>query len=348
MAMGAVYLSNGPDCHTDDIIVVDPMNEYFDIAKLYGGTVVNLSSYTDNYMNPLEVDLADLSVLKRRAVIRQKSEFMLGLCEQSTGESLNSRQKTLIDRCVRKVYQEAARKKQIPVMTDFYRTLLEQKEEEARGLALSMELFTEGSLNIFNHQSNVDVDNRFLVFGIQDLGEELFPIAMLVMLECIQQRIMENWKKGIATWLWIDEFHVLLQSPYSANYLWALWKKVRKRRGICTGITQNLADILRSDSRDTIGTMLANSEFVALLRQSSTDLDTVADALNISEAQLDYVNNAPAGTGLLRFGSVVIPFDETVSKDSKLYHMYNTNPYELAEQAESADGGGSTGYPAED
>ena len=159
---------------------------------------------------------------------------------------------------------------------------------------------------------------------------------------------MENWKKGIATWLWIDEFHVLLQSPYSANYLWALWKKVRKRRGICTGITQNLADILRSDSRDTIGTMLANSEFVALLRQSSTDLDTVADALNISEAQLDYVNNAPAGTGLLRFGSVVIPFDETVSKDSKLYQMYNTNPYELAEQAESADGGGSTGYPAED
>ena len=348
MAMGAVYLSNGPDCHTDDIIVVDPMNEYFDIAKLYGGTVVNLSSYTDNYMNPLEVDLADLSVLKRRAVIRQKSEFMLGLCEQSTGESLNSRQKTLIDRCVRKVYQEAARKKQIPVMTDFYRTLLEQKEEEAKGLALSMELFTEGSLNIFNHQSNVDVDNRFLVFGIQDLGEELFPIAMLVMLECIQQRIMENWKKGIATWLWIDEFHVLLQSPYSANYLWVLWKKVRKRRGICTGITQNLADILRSDSRDTIGTMLANSEFVALLRQSSTDLDAVADALNISEAQLDYVNNAQAGTGLLRFGSVVIPFDETVSKDSKLYQMYNTNPYELAEQAESADGGGSTGYPAED
>ena len=256
MELGQVFLSG-----EDEIIIIDPMNEYFDIAHTYGGTVVNMSTYTDNYVNPLDMDVWSLDLNDSKGMIREKGEFMLGLCEQCMGESLNSRQKSIIDRCVRKLYIEIARsrEKYVPVMSDFYDILMNQPEEEAKDIALSLELFVNGSLNIFNHQTNVDVDNRFTVYGIRDLGTELSPITMLVMMESIQNRIIENGKRGIATWLYIDEFHVLLNSEYSAKYLQQLWKKVRKQGGLCTGITQNVVDLLQNY---TATTMLANSEFV--------------------------------------------------------------------------------------
>ena len=204
---------------------------------------------------------------------------MLGLCEQCIGDSLNSRQKSIIDRCVRKLYIDIARSKEkyIPVMSDFYDILMAQPEDEAKDIALSLELFVNGSLNIFNHQTNVDVDNRFTVYGIRDLGTELSPITMLVMMESIQNRIVENGKRGKATWLYIDEFHVLLNSEYSAKYLQQLWKKVRKQGGLCTGITQNVVDLLQNY---TATTMLANSEFVerfpelSLFYELSSPLDS--------------------------------------------------------------------------
>ena len=271
MEMGSVFLSGD-----DEIIVIDPMNEYFDIAQTYGGTVVNMSTYTDNYVNPLEMDVWSLDPNDSKGMIREKGEFMLGLCEQCIGDSLNSRQKSIIDRCVRKMYIDIARgrEKYIPVMSDFYDILMEQPEDEAKDIALSLELFVNGSLNIFNHQTNVDVDNRFTVYGIRDLGTELSPITMLVMMESIQNRIVENGQKGKATWLYIDEFHVLLNSEYSAKYLQQLWKKVRKQGGLCTGITQNVVDLLQNY---TATTMLANSEFVALLKQANTDSSKMAE-----------------------------------------------------------------------
>ncbi|MDD3417860.1 MAG: DUF87 domain-containing protein, partial [Lachnospiraceae bacterium] len=193
MEMGNVFLSGD-----DEIIVIDPMNEYFDIAETYGGTVVNMSTYTDNYVNPMAMDVWNLDQNDSKGWVREKGEFMLGLCEQCIGDSLNSRQKSIIDRCVRKLYIDIARsrEKYIPVMSDFYELLNQQPEEEAKDIALSLELFVNGSLNIFNHQSNVDVDNRFTVYGIRDLGSELSPITMLVMMESIQQRIVENGKRG--------------------------------------------------------------------------------------------------------------------------------------------------------
>jgi type IV secretory pathway VirB4 component len=232
--MGSVFLNT-----KDDVIIVDPMNEYFDIAETFHGAVVNMSTYTDNYINPLAIDVWDLDLNDSKGMIREKGEFMLGLCEQCMGDSLNSRQKSIIDRCVRKLYMDIARnepnkygtEKYIPVMTDFYELLLEQPEEEAKDIALSLELFVNGSLNIFNHQTNVDIDNRFIVYGIRDLGAELSPITMLVMMENIQNRIMENTKKGKATWLYLDEFHVLLNREYSAKYLQQLWKRFENREG---------------------------------------------------------------------------------------------------------------------
>ena len=240
--------------------------------------------------------------------------------------------KSIIDRCVRKLYIDIARSKEkyIPVMSDFYDILMAQPEDEAKDIALSLELFVNGSLNIFNHQTNVDVDNRFTVYGIRDLGTELSPITMLVMMESIQNRIVENGQKGKATWLYIDEFHVLLNSEYSAKYLQQLWKKVRKQGGLCTGITQNVVDLLQNY---TATTMLANSEFVALLKQANTDSSKMAEVIGVSEAQLRFVTNTASGMGLIKCGSVVIPFDNQISKDTDLYRLYNTNIHEkIAEQ----------------
>ena len=185
---------------------------------------------------------------------------------------------------------------------------------------------------LFNHQTNVDVDNRFVVYGIRDLGTELSPITMLVMMESIQQRIVENGKRGKATWLYIDEFHVLLNSEYSAKYLQQLWKKVRKQGGLCTGITQNVIDLLQNY---TATTMLANSEFVALLKQANTDSSKMAEVIGVSDAQLRFVTNSQSGMGLLKCGNVVIPFDNQIGKDTSLYKLYNTNIHEkIAEQKE--------------
>lgn len=318
--MGNVFL-NTPD----DVIVIDPMNEYFDIADTFGGAIVNLSAYTKNYVNPLAADLAHMNERGIRDVIADKSEFMLSLCDQLLGNALNQKHHSIIDRCIRELYMRAWKVKKVPVMTDFYHILKSQKEMEAQELALSLELFVEGSLNIFNHQTNVDVDNRFTVYGIQDLGSQLAPVAMLVMMEAIQQRIIDNGKRGRATWLYIDECHVLLNSDYSATYLQQLWKKVRKQGGLCTGITQNVVDLLQNYIAMTL---LSNSEFVALLKQANVDSAKLAEVIGVSDAQLQYVHNSPSGTGLLKCGSVVIPFDNQISKDSDLYKLYNTNIHE--------------------
>lgn len=319
MEMENVFL--GTD---DEIIVIDPMNEYFDIDHTYGGTVVNMSTYTDNYVNPLDMDVWSLDLNDSKGMIREKGEFMLGLCKQCMGESLNSRQKSIIERCVRKLYIDIARsrEKYVPVMSDFYEILMNQPEE-AKDIALSLELFVNGSLNIFN--PNVDVDSRFTVYGIRDLGTELSPITMLVMMESIQNRIIANGKRGVATWLYIDEFHVLLNSEYSAKYLQQLWKKVRKQGGLCTGITQNVVDLLQNY---TATTMLANSEFVALLKQANTDSSKMAEVIGVSEAQLRFVTNTQSGMGLMKCGNVVIPFDNQIEKGTDLYNLYNTNIHE--------------------
>jgi type IV secretory pathway VirB4 component len=214
-------------------------------------------------------------------------------------------------------------------MSDFYQILKAQSESEAQELALCLELFVEGSLNIFNHHTNVDENNRFTVYGIQDLGSQLAPVAMLVMMEAIQSRIVENGRKGRATWLYIDECHVLLSSDYSAAYLQQLWKKVRKQGGLCTGISQNVTDLLQNY---IAATLISNSEFVALLKQSNIDSAKLSEVIGVSDAQLRFVNNSPSGTGLIKCGSVVIPFDNTIGKDTALYQLYNTNIHEMAEE----------------
>ena len=322
--MGNVFLNTN-----DDVIVIDPMNEYFDIARTFGGAIVNLSAYTKNYVNPLEADLSQVNEKGIRDVIADKSEFMLGLCDQLLGSALNQKHHSIIDRCVKDLYFEAWRNHKVPLMSDFYHILKSQSETEAQELALCLELFVEGSLNIFNHHTNVDEDNRLTVYGIQDLGSQLAPVAMLVMMEAIQSRIVENGRKGRATWLYIDECHVLLNSDYSATYLQQLWKKVRKQGGLCTGISQNVTDLLQNYIASTL---ISNSEFIALLKQSNIDSAKLAEVIGVSDAQLRFVSNSPSGTGLIKCGSIVIPFDNTIGKDTALYKLYNTNIHEKIEE----------------
>ena len=321
MEMGSVLLST-----KDNVICVDPMMEYDDLTRKYKGTYINISNNTKNYINPMHMDVWSLDPLDSKGWVRDKCQLMLSICEQIMGE-ISAQQRSIISRCVKDLYIDIARGKEkyIPTMEDLYNRLLEQEEPEARDVALGLEIFVTGALNIFNHQTNIDVDDRFIVYGIRDLGESLAPLAMLIMLEAIQQKIIENGERGVATWLYVDEVHVLLRSPFSTDYLQRMWKKVRKQGGLCTGITQNVIDVLRND---TATTMLSNSAFVLLLNQSSKDIEKITEALEISPEQLNYVINSPSGTGLLKFGTTVVPFDNTVEKDSELYKLYNTNIYE--------------------
>ncbi|MBO1695201.1 VirB4-like conjugal transfer ATPase, CD1110 family [[Clostridium] symbiosum] len=319
----------------DEILVIDPTLEYFDIARNLGGACINLSNYTQNFINPLWLDVDQLDVADSKGLIRDKGEFMLGLCEQAMAELLNSRHKSIIDRCIRKLYLDIAmaKDKYVPVMSDFYDLLMKQPEEEARDIALGLELFVNGSLNIFNHQTNIDVDNRFIVYGIRDLGKELSAIAMLVMLENVSARIARNAEMGRATWLYIDECHVLLgtgehsgHSEYAGKFLYSLWKKVRKQGGLCTAITQNITDMLQNY---TAVTMLANSEFIALLKQANVDSQELSRVAGIPEAQLKFVSNCSSGMGVLKHGETIIPFDGRVNKKNNvIYDLFNTNLHE--------------------
>lgn len=311
----------------DDIIVIDPMSEYFEIAETFGGAVINLSSYSENFVNPLDLDILAYSPEERRNKINEKAEFVLSLCEQCMGGSPDPREKSILGRCVKDMYMEIAEKgeRYIPVMTDLYDRLRSQPETMAKDIALALELFVNGSLDIFNHPTNVDVDNRFIVYGIRDLGKDLSPLAMLIMMENIQDRIIANARKGRATWLYIDEFHTLLNYEYTSTYLNALWKKVRKQGGLCTGISQNITDLLNNEHAMSI---ISNSEFIVMLKQSLSDNALIASTIGVSEAQLRYVINAPCGTGILKFGSSIIPFDATIPKDSPLYKLFNTNLHE--------------------
>lgn len=324
----------------DDIIVIDPTLEYFDIAEALGSqaAIINLSTYTKNHINPLELDVWSLDLNDSQGYVRDKGEFMLGLCEQCYGDNLNSRHKSIIDRCVRKMYIDIAksREKYIPTMSDFYELLTEQPEPEAQDIALALELFVNGSLNIFNNHTNVNVQARFVVYGTRDLGKELGAISTLVMLENISARIAENAKIGRATWLYIDEFHTVLDKEYSAKYLYTLWKKVRKLGGLCTGITQNIVDMLQNY---TAVTMLGNSEFIALLKQANVDSQELSRVAGIPEAQLRFVNNSPSGTGIIKHGSICIPFDNRMSKEENpIYALFNTNLHEKAKKGASLVG----------
>lgn len=327
MEAGSVFLNT-----EDDIIFVDPTLEYFDVAQAYGGTIINLATYEKNHINPLEVDLSLLDIDDTEGQVREKCGFMLGICEQAMAGGIQPEYKSIIDRCVRNMYKEIAgmpvEERRQPVMSDFIRILDRQKEPEARKIRLVLEIFVEGSLDIFNHQTNVDAENRVLIYGLRDMNGELAGMAMLIMLESIKQKIIRNFKIGRATWLYVDEFQVLLGKPFSRDYFIELWAQVRKLGGLCTGITQNIVTVLKDP---VTSTLVSNSEYTMLLNQAAPDAALLGKALDgISDAHMKYVKNAKPGTGLLRFGGTILPFDNYIEKSNPVYDVYNTNMHEKA------------------
>lgn len=310
----------------DDVIIIDPEREYHSLVKGLGGEVIHISATSQNHINAL--DMADGYGDGENPVIL-KSEFLLSLCEQLIGAGkLSAKEKSVIDRCTAKVYKAFIRhgfKGEVPTLQDFHAELLRQPEPEAKDVALAIELFTDGSLNTFAKPSNVDVNSRIVCYDIRDLGKQLLPMGMLVVLDSIFNRIVKNRERGKTTWVYIDEIYLLFQHEYSANFLFTLWKRVRKYNASCLGITQNVSDLLESH---TARTMLANSEFLVMLNQAGTDRLELAKLLNISDNQLSYITNVDAGRGLLKCGSALVPFMDNYPKDS-LYRLMTTKPAEM-------------------
>ncbi len=312
----------------DDIIVIDPESEYGPLIEGLGGEVINISAASPNHINALDIEQG-YGDGENPVVL--KSEFLLSLCEQLVGAGkLTAKEKSLIDRCTAQVYRDYIRHDycgRLPTLQDFHAGLLNQPEAEAKDVALAIELFTEGSLNTFAKPTNVDTNSRIICYDIRDLGKQLLPVGMLVVLDSVFNRVIRNRKLGRNTWIYIDEIYLLFQHEYSANFLFTLWKRVRKYCACATGLTQNVDDLLQSH---TARTMLANSEFLVMLNQAATDRVELARLLNISDNQLSYITNVDFGHGLLKCGSAIVPFADSFPQHTRLFKLMTTRLKDLA------------------
>ena len=310
----------------DDILILDPESEFGYLTEALGGEVIRVSAASDTHINALDMDKAYGDA---RNPLIEKSQFVLSLFEQLVGsEGVSAKEKSILDRCTYEVYREYMANNytgQPPTLKDLYQILLKQPESEARGLALSAELFITGSLNTFAQPTNVDTKARIIAYDIRELGEQLMPLGMLVTLDAIFNRVIQNWKRGKTTWVFADEFYLLFRYQYSADFFYKLWKRIRKYNGLVTGLTQNVDEILRSD---TARLMLANSEFLILLNQSPTDREELARLLHISEAQVGYITNVAAGCGLIRCAGNIVPFENNFPRNTQLYKLMTTKPNE--------------------
>ncbi len=309
-----------------DIIIIDPEREYSRLVSALGGEVIHISATSPNHINAMDMnkeygDGANPVILK--------SEFIMSLCEQLIGgKTLGAKQKSIIDRCTANVYRDFQANGYLgepPTLQDFRKELLNQPEFDAQELALAIELFTNGSLNTFAKQTNVNTGSRLICYDILDLGKQLMPIGMLVVLDSILNRITQNRSKGKQTFIYIDEIYLLFQHEYSSNFLFTLWKRVRKYGAFASGITQNVEDLLQSHEART---MLANSEFIIMLNQAPTDARELSKLLNISETQMSHITNVDAGHGLIKVGSSLVPFENRFPADTKLYKLMSTKPGE--------------------
>ena len=308
----------------DDILICDPEGEYAPLVEAMGsnlGSVIRVSAGGHDRLNAMYM----VDGYGENDPIVVKSQFIMSLIEQIDKKGVGPQAKSIIDRCAAQVYKEAEQTSVIPTLCTFREKLLEQPEREAKQLALSLELFTTGSLDIFGKKSNVDMDKRVVVFDIHGLGAQLKPTGLLVITDTMLNRVTLNWKKGKRTHVFIDEFHVVFENEFSAQFFNSAWRQFRKRNAYPTAITQNVEYLLDSVQAST---MLSNSEFVIMLNQAASDREKLAKLLNISEIQMRYITNAPAGTGLIKYGPSLVPFINRFPRDTKLYQLMTTRPGE--------------------
>lgn len=356
----------------DQILIVAPQLEYNGLADETDGTVISFDSTKEAYVNPMDVDFEGVDYGRLREIISDKADFILSLLSNCLKRDMLPEEQGIVDSVIEKVYSEnfAMRKRlngmseeeseysvpgymrsdsvvitaetnmsneeQVraysPTLQDVYQGLLDEGSNLAVHLAAAMEIFVNGSLNQFNHRTNVDLSNRFIVFDLSGLKDNLRITAMLIMMETVRNKIKENAKEGRWTHLYIDEFHELLAVEQVASFVLKLWKEIRKMSGILNGITQNMSDLLNNDNGGKLQAILSNTEYFALLSQSTLDKNKLMQFLpSISPAMFNFVDNAASGTGLLKMGAVTVPFDMRMDKNSEIYRIVNT------------DGGGSYG-----
>ena len=320
--MFSVYLLTN-----DDIIICDPEAEYWPLVRRLHGQVIKISPTSKQYVNPMDLNL-DYS--DDDNPLSLKVDFILSFCDIVVGakEGLKPVEKTIIDRCVRLVYRNYLadpRPENMPILQDLYDCLRAQDEKEAQFLATALEIYVTGSLNVFNHRTNVDIDNRVVCYDIKELGKQLRQLGMLVVQDQVWNRVTRNREAGRTTRYYVDEFHLLLRGEL-ASWSVEIWKRFRKWGGVPTGITQNVKDLLASPEIENI---LENSDYICMLNQAPGDRQILAKKLNISPHQLSYVTQANEGEGLLFYGNVIVPFVDRFPKDTEMYKLMTTKPNEI-------------------
>lgn len=308
----------------DDILICDPEGEFAPLVEAMGndiGTVIHVAAGGKHRLNAMYM----VEGYGEKNSIVDKSQFIMSLVEQIDKSGVGPQHKSIIDRCTAQLYQEAAETGIIPTLSALREKLLVQPEAKAQDIALSLELYTTGSLDIFGHAGNVDLDKRVVVFNIHDLGEQLKPAGLLVITDTMLNRVTLNWQRGRRTHVFIDEFHVVFENEQSGNFFASVWRQFRKRNAFPTAITQNVEYLLDSVQAST---MVSNSEFVVMLNQAAKDREKLAKLLNISNEQMSYVTNADAGCGLIRYGRALVPFINRFPRDTELYKLMTTRPGE--------------------
>ena len=317
----------------DDIMICDPEGEYFPLVERLEGQVIKISPTSKHHINPMDINL---NYSDEENPLSLKSDFILSLCELIVGgkDGLKPVEKTIIDRCVRMVYQDYLndpKPENMPILGDLYDCLRKQAEKEAQFVATALEIYVSGSLNVFNHRTDVDVSNRVVCYDIKELGKQLKKIGMLIVQDQVWNRVTINREASKATRYYIDEFHLLLKEEQTAAYSVEIWKRFRKWGGIPTGITQNVKDLLASREVENI---FENSDFIYMLNQAAGDRKILAQQLGISPHQLSYVTHSNAGEGLLFYGDTIVPFVDNFPKDTELYRLMTTRPSDKKEDAE--------------
>ena len=321
--MASVILKTG-----DDVIVCDPEAEYRPLVEKLGGQVIRICANSKDYINPLDIHM---NYSEEDDPLALKAEFIMSFFELILGGSdrLEAEERSIIDRCIPVIYRkyfENPAPENMPILEDLYNEVLKQKEEKAKRIATTLELYVKGSLKVFNHRTNVDMNNRMVCFDIKDLGNQLKKIGMLVIQDHVWGKVSSNRCIGKSTWYYADEFHLLLKEKQTAAYAVEIWKRFRKHGGICTAITQDIKDLLKSFEIENI---IENSDFIMMFNQGSGDKDIVAERLDISLEQLKFVTGAREGTGLLSYGGVIIPFEDNYPKNTEMYKVMTTKLSEV-------------------
>ncbi|MBE5837987.1 VirB4-like conjugal transfer ATPase, CD1110 family [Butyrivibrio sp.] len=322
----------------DDIIISDPESEYASLVQMLDGQVVKISPQSKQYINPMDINM---NYSDDDNPVALKVDFLLSLCELIIGcrDGLPPVERTVIDRCARRIYQkyfENPIPERMPILEDLYNALLEQEEREAKQVAAALEIYVKGSLNVFNHRTNVELENRLVCYDIKDLGKQLKKIGMLVIEDQVWGRVSANRESGKSTRYYMDEMHLLLREEQTAAYTVEIWKRFRKWGGIPTGITQNIKDFLASKEVENI---FENSDFIYMLNQAVGDRAILAKQLNISPHQLSYVTHSGEGEGLLFYGNVILPFVDRFPRDTKLYNIMTTKWTDKIEEGSSGEEG---------